>query len=149
MLSTEIDSLIKNSRKEHNLDLLNVLQLIKSEFSNAIHSGKTLDEVTETKILLKMAEQRINDAKIYEENGRSDLANKERLELSYIEKYTPKQPTDEDIENETRKVITAYSVSHGPISMKNMKDILSSVKEKYPTANGKIVSKVVKSFINK
>ena len=30
-----------------------------------------------------------------------------------------------------------------------MKDILSLVKEKYPTANGKIVSKVVKSFINK
>lgn len=149
MLSTEIDSLIKNSRKEHNLDLLNVLQLIKSEFSNAIHSGKTLDEVTETKILLKMAEQRINDAKVYEENGRSDLANKERLELSYIEKYTPKQPTDEDIENETRAVVSAYSVSHGPISMKNMKDVLSLVKEKYPTANGKIVSKVVKSFINK
>ena len=70
MLSTEIDSLIKNARKEHNLDLLNILQLIKTEFSNAIHSGKTLDEVTETKILLKMAEQRANDAKVYEDNGR-------------------------------------------------------------------------------
>ena len=149
MLSTEIDSLIKNARKEHNLDLLNILQLIKTEFSNAIHSGKTLDEITETKILLKMAEQRANDAKVYEANGREDLANKEKIELHYLYKYTPKQPTDEDIENETRKVITTYSASNGPISMKNMKDILSLVKEKYPTANGKIVSKVVKSFINK
>ena len=39
MLSTEIDNLIKNARKEHNLDLLNILQLIKTEFSNAIQDG--------------------------------------------------------------------------------------------------------------
>ena len=54
MLHTEIDKLIANAMKERNIELLNVLKLIKSEMVKAEKDGVTLDEISETKILLKM-----------------------------------------------------------------------------------------------
>ena len=51
MLHTEIDKYIANAMKERNMDLLNVLKLIKSELVKAEKDGITLDEVSETKIL--------------------------------------------------------------------------------------------------
>ena len=60
------------------------------------------------------------------------------MELNLREKYT-------------YDAIDAYieqNDSDYQISMKDMKPILSMVQEKYPTANGKIVSKVLKEKIN-
>ena len=65
MLYTEIDKLIANAMKERNIELLNVLKLIKSELVKAEKDGVTLDEVSETKILLKMLSQREDSIRQY------------------------------------------------------------------------------------
>ena len=65
MLHTEIDKHIAFAMKERNMDLLNVLKLIKSEFVKAEKDGVTLDEISETKILLKMLSQREDSIPIY------------------------------------------------------------------------------------
>lgn len=152
MLHTEIDKLIANAMKERNIELLNVLKLIKSEMVKAEKDGVTLDEVSETKILLKMLTQREDSIRQYVDGGRKDLADNEQKEIDIIKQFVPEQPTDEEIEEYTRTCISTYVLTKKEgenLSMKDMKPLMNIVKEKYPSANGKIISKVLGSFIKK
>lgn len=152
MLHTEIDKLIANAMKERNIELLNVLKLIKSEMVKAEKDGVTLDEVSETKILLKMLSQREDSIRQYVDGGRKDLADNEQKEIDIIKQFVPEQPTDEKIEEYTRGCISAYILTKKAgesLSMKDMKPLMNIVKEKYPSANGKIISKVLGSLIKK
>lgn len=108
MLHTEIDKLIANAMKERNIELLNVLKLIKSELVKAEKDGVTLDEVSETKILLKMLSQREDSIRQYVDGGRKDLADNEQKEIDIIKQFVPEQPTDEEIEEYTRTCISTY-----------------------------------------
>ena len=151
MISKNLDAMIADAMKAKDKDLLEVLKLIKCEMVKAEKDGITLDDVAETKILLKMVAQREDSIKQYTDGNRLDLAAQEALEKALISEYLPKQPTDEDIENHTRKVISAYALTRDnsiPLSMRDMKPILTLVQSEYPTANGKIVSKVLNNVIN-
>ena len=132
--------------------MLNVLKLIKSELVKAEKDGVTLDEVSETKILLKMLSQREDSIRQYVDGGRKDLADNEQKEIDIIKQFVPEQPTDEEIEEYTRTCISTYVLTKKEgenLSMKDMKPLMNIVKEKYPSANGKIISKVLGSFIKK
>lgn len=151
MISNKIDEMIATALKNREIDLLNVLKLIKTEFVNAIHNKIELNEANEVKILLKMASQREDSIQQYINGGRNDLAEAEKKELEIIKSYTPKQATDEEIAEYTNGVITAYKLSKEDgymLSMKDMKPIMTAVKEKYPNANGKIVSSTLNKMIN-
>ena len=135
MLHTEIDRLIANAMKERNIELLNVLKLIKSELVKAEKDGVTLDEVSETKILLKMLSQREDSIRQYVDGGRKDLADNEQKEIDIIKQFVPEQPTDEEIEEYTRTCISTYVLTKKAgesLSMKDMKPLMNIVKEKYP-----------------
>ena len=144
MLNNKIDKMIMEARKDNNKTLLMVLQAIKSEFSNIIHSGNELTEEKEIKILSKMFKERNEVANTYLVNNRPDLASSELKEAAEISKFLPEEVPEEEIEKETRVCISYYSAEHGTISMKNTKDIMTLVKKKYPNADGKIISKVIK-----
>lgn len=151
MINDKIDEMIASALKNRETDLLNVLKLIKTEFVNAMHNKVELNETNEVKILLKMASQREDSIQQYIKGGRNDLAESEKKELDIIKSYTPKQATDEEIAEYTSDIITAYMVSKGEdytLSMKDMKPIMTLVKEKYPNANGKIISITLNKVIN-
>ena len=152
MLHTEIDKHIASAMKERNMDLLNVLKLIKSEFVKAEKDGIKLDEVSETKILLKMMSQREDSIRQYVDGGRQDLADNEQREIDAIKGFVPKQPTDEEIEEYTRASISAYILTKDAaynLSMRDMKPLMNIVQEKYPSANGKRISKVLGNLLKK
>lgn len=143
----DIDHMIACATKEHKNKEKDVLRLIKNEFVKYEKSGKTLTEVEEVKILLKMAAQHKDSIEQYTNGGRDDLANAEKEELTIIEKYIPKQPTMDEIVGYTEFVIDKLRSDGNEISMKVMKTVLSKVQQKYPLANGKTVSQVVKNNI--
>lgn len=145
----EINQLIATAMKERRKDELEVYRLIKSEFVKAEKNGIVLNDIEMAKILLKMAAQREDAFSQYVMGNRMDLADKEKFETEVINSLLPKQPTEEELEEYTRACITAYKASSDtPISMRDMKPLLTLVQEKYPSANGKIVSKVLKEIIN-
>ena len=151
MISSKLNELIADAMKNHENEKLTVFRLIKSEFTKAEKDGVVLDDVSETKILLKMASQREDSIKQYLEGGRIDLSESEKKELEIINEFTPKQPTEEEIEDYTRGVITSYKLTKDSgyrLSMKDMKPILSIVQQKYPSVNGKIVSKTLNNVLN-
>jgi uncharacterized protein YqeY len=131
------------------------LKLIKAEFlkkqTEPGRKEKELNDEEQTKILLKMASQREDSIKQYTNGGRQDLADAERKELQIIEQFTPKQPTDDELADYTCNIIQQYvkdKTEGYKLSMKDMKPIMTMVKEKYPTANGKIVSQTLQKAIN-
>ena len=147
----DINRYIAEAMKKRETDRLGTLKLIKAELVKAEKDGIKLDDAKETKILLKMIEQRKDSIAQYLKGGREDLAESEQNEIKVIEEFVPEQPTEEEIEKHTEDAIDAYIEQNDAdyaISMKDMKAILSMVQERYPMANGKIVSKVLKNRIN-
>ncbi len=147
----DINKCIADAMKKRETDRLGTLKLIKTEIVKAEKYGIVVDDAVETKILLKMIDQRKDSIEQYIKGGRKDLADNEQKEIDIIKEFVPEQPTDEDIEKYTEECITAFIEQNDSdylISMKDMRAILSMVQEKYPTANGKIVSNVLKNKIN-
>ena len=123
-------------------------KLIKAEFLRWVKDNpdKNFNEAVETKILKKMHTQRMESAELYEKAGRNSLAENEKFEASVIEQFLPKEPSEEEITKETTSIIE--NEFKGNVTMKDMKRILSLVQAKYPGASGKIISNIVKSYIN-
>lgn len=149
----EISAKINSAVKERDDVKANVYKLVKVEFVNALHTeGFILDDTSSVKILMKMASQRKDSIEQYTKGNRLDLVEKEKAELELINSMLPKLPSSEDIEKYTKDVILEYKstkdISYS-LSMKDMKPIMTKVQSKYPTANGQMISKVLRTFINK
>ena len=123
-------------------------KLIKAEFLRWVKDNpdKNFNEAVEAKILKKMHTQRMESAELYEKAGRNSLAENEKFEASVIEQFLPKEPSEEEITKETTSIIE--NEFKGNATIKDMKRILSLVQIKYPGASGKIISNIVKSYIN-
>ena len=141
MIYNQLNSLIAEAMKNKDNDRVNVLRLIKSELVKKEKEGKELNEQIEANVLMKMVSQREDSIAQFTKANRMDLVENETKELNIIKEFAPKQVSDEDIIAETEKVISVM----GTVTMKDMKNILAEVQKVYPTANGKIISQVVKS----
>lgn len=163
----QIDDLIKDAtskvvelKKDNKpidsaMTLLNVLKLIKTEFmrkqTEPDRASKELTEEEQMKILMKMVAQRKDSIEQYMKGGRKDLADSEKKEMEVINSYLPKEASEEEIADYTRLAVTIYKTTKDDgytLSMKDMKGIMTLVKEKYPTANGGIVSKTLKEILD-
>lgn len=152
----QIDELIKEAMHSKDMQLLGVYKLIKAEFlKKSTEPGRTSKELTDDeqiKVLMKMSAARKDSIEQYEKAGRNDLADIEKNELTVINKFLPKEPTYEDIRLEVSKAeawIKDKKDGGYLLSMKDMKDVMNFVKEKYPTVNGGMVSKILKEIIEK
>lgn len=141
MIYNQLNSLIAEAMKNKDNDRVNVLRLIKSELVKKEKEGKELNEQIEANVLMKMVSQREDSIAQFTKANRMDLVENETKELNIIKEFAPKQVSDEDIITETEKIISVM----GTVTMKDMKNILAEVQKIYPTANGKIISQVVKS----
>ena len=142
MLYNQLNSLIAEAMKNKENDRVAVLRLIKAELLKKEKEGKPLDETIEASVLMKMVSQREDSIDQFKQANRMDLAENEQKELDIIKEFAPKQVSDEDITIETEKVIANMG---GTVTMKDMKNILAEVQKVYPTANGKLISQIVKS----
>lgn len=142
-----ITKMIINGTKNKSPELP-TYKLIKAEFLRWVKDNpdKNFNEAVEAKILKKMHTQRMESAELYEKAGRNSLAENEKFEASVIEQFLPKEPSEEEITKETTSIIE--NEFKGNVTMKDMKRILSLVQIKYPGASGKIISNIVKSYIN-
>jgi hypothetical protein len=149
MLNTEINELIMSAMKAKDVVGTQVYKLIKAEFLKAEKEKdfKGWNEAAEIKILMKMAAQRNDSIDQYNKAGRTGLAEVEKNELNYINRFIPKQPTDEEVKAYTQEIINDMKSKNMEISMKNMKYVLGEVQKKFSMANGKLVSQVLKNNI--
>ena len=148
-----INNKIAENLKNKDTVKLAVWRAIKTEFINFEKSGNgcVLDDASELKIIGKMVAQRKDAYQQYKEAGRNDLSEKENKEAEILSDLLPKEPTDDEIIVAVNDAKNALKLQYGEDfvpSMKNMKEVQSIVRLKYPTADGGKIAKIYKENIN-
>lgn len=106
-------------------------------------TGLADDEIE--KIIAREVKKRNESATLYEQNGRSELADQEQKEAAILATYLPQQLSEDEI-REIAGVIIADIESPAP-SM--MGQVIGAVKAKVGnTADGATVARVVKELLN-
>src|SRR5690242_9200365 len=67
--------------------------------------GGTITNDDEIKMLQKLVKQRKESLEIYQNQNRADLAKSELEEIAVIEKFLPKQMSEDEIREELKKII--------------------------------------------
>jgi uncharacterized protein len=78
-------------------------------------------------ILSKMVKQRQDSARLYEEGGRLELAEKELAEVAIIEEFLPRQLSDDEITAAIDATITRI----GATSIRDMGRVMAALKTQY------------------
>ncbi|MEM8889478.1 MAG: GatB/YqeY domain-containing protein [Bacteroidota bacterium] len=148
-LKSTIDQDIKEAMKAKDQVSLRALRAIKSQIMLAEtaegRKDEALTEEEEMKLLAKQAKQRRDSWQQFKDNGRDDLASKEKEELEVIEKYLPKALSPEEIEAEVKKIIEQTGAS----TMKDMGRVMGMAsKAMAGKADGKAISQIVKQILS-
>jgi uncharacterized protein len=146
-LEQQIMAEMKDAMKAKNEAVLRSLRAIKAEIIKAKTdpgAGGEIDEATEQKFLQKMMKQRRDSFDIFTQQGRLDLAAKEKEEMEVIEKFLPKQLSEEDIKKEVASIIAQTGAS-SPADMGKVMGLAS--KQLAGKADGKTISSIVKEML--
>jgi len=122
---------------------LEVLRAIKSEILlvKTDKQSTSLTEKKEIEILQKLLKQRTDAAKIYNEQGRTDLAENEKNQAAVVSTYLPKPYTIEQIEDLVDSVMQELDIT----SVQQMGKLISIVIQRAKgRADGKTLSDCVK-----
>ena len=148
-----IDNLIKEATLEKNSAKKEAYRAIKAEIllnnssknpkpmGKMINVGdKTLSEL-EISIIKKQVQIREEQVSMYEANSRKDLADMYREQMKYLKELLPPEISEDKIQE---AVMTSYP---NGFTQKEMGKVIKEIKGIYPTADGKLVSEIVKEHI--
>lgn len=144
----QISEDIKTAMKAREKVRLEALRGIKKEFleaKTAPGAGGELSDETAVKILVKMAKQRRESAKIYEDNGRPELAENELAEMKVIEEYLPKKLSPEELDAELKSIIAETGAS-SPADMGKVMGV--ATKRLAGRADGRDISARVRALLS-
>ena len=148
-LEQKIMSELKAAMLAKNESTVRSLRAIKA----AIIVAKTAEgakgeigEADEVKLLQKMVKQRKDSLEIFTQQGRPELAAKEREEIEVIEKFLPRQMNEAELKEEIQSIIRETGAS-SPADMGKVMGIAN--KQLAGKADGKTISAMVKELLSK
>ena len=122
---------MKGGDKETTGTLRLVSAAIKNRDIEARTGGAPADDdQLVTEVLQKMIKQRRESAEVYRKGGREDRAQAEEGEIAVIERFLPKQMSDE----EARAAVQAIIAETGASSIKDMGRVMAEVKQRHAGA---------------
>ena len=145
-LSAEISEQIKTAMKAKDQVTLRSLRSIKAALMLLAtqEGGKEVTSEDEMATLVKMAKQRKDSIAIYKEQNRQDLATVEEEELEVIERFLPKQLSEDEIAAEVKAIIEQTGAS----GMKDMGKVMGMANGKLKgKADGKVIADLVKKML--
>jgi hypothetical protein len=147
-LENKITEELKLAMKSKDKLVLTALRAIKSELMIAkTNAGqkKVINNEIELKILQKLVKQRKESSKIYLKKGRNELAETELKEAEIIQRFLPKQLTNDEIEFEVKNQIKNINAK----SLNDMGAVMSALTKKLAgAADGKTISEIVRKHLS-
>ncbi|PXX96808.1 glutamyl-tRNA amidotransferase [Marinifilum breve] len=146
-LLEQINADMKSAMKAKEKDKLQAIRSAKTAFT--LEMTKTgaseIEDSAAVKIIQKLVKQRKDAADTYKSGGREDLAEKELLEMGFLEVYLPAQMSDEELTTAVQKIIADTGAS----SMKEMGKVMGmATKQLAGKADGKAVADKVKELLS-
>ncbi len=146
-LTDQINNDLKEAMKAKDTTTLTALRAIKSQLLLAATEkggGESSDEAG-IKMLQKLVKQRKESAELYNGQGRKDLADPELAEAAIIEKYLPKQLT----EDELKPIIEAIIAKVGAAGPQDMGKVMGAASQELAGKDdGKTISTVVRQLLS-
>ena len=129
MIRDDIKTALVTAMKSGDKAATGTIRLIQSALKNRdieLRTGSAPedDDALVTEVLQKMIKQRRESVDLYRKGNRAELADAEEAEIAVIERFLPKQMTDEEASAEIQAVIAELGAS----SMKDMGRVMAEVK---------------------
>ena len=145
IISNDIKEAMKAKDKVA-LDTLRNIKKVLLEAKTAPGAGDTVSNETAIKLIGKLAKQGKESAELYSSQNRHDLAQEELAQVAIMEKYLPKQMTEEEIKSAIEGIISSIC-ANGPQDMGTVMGV--ATKQLAGKAEGKTISAIVKQLLNK
>lgn len=122
-----IKSEIVKAMKEHNKERLNVLRMVKAAVDlEHIDKKVEINDELVLSVVLKQVKMRDDSIEQYSKTSRSDLVEKETMELNILKEFLPKPLTDSEVD----KLISEAIDEIKPEGMKDMGKIMGYLSPK-------------------
>ncbi|PKL78724.1 MAG: glutamyl-tRNA amidotransferase [Ignavibacteriae bacterium HGW-Ignavibacteriae-4] len=142
-ITSEMKIALKEGQKLR-LETLRSLKALILEFQKN-GTGKELNDEEVTKMLNKAAKNRKDSIGMYLQAGRTELADKERQELTIIQEFMPAQMTEEELNNVIVSIIKKIDAKEISDMGKVMGAAMQEVSGK---ADGNMVQQIVRKLLS-
>ena len=132
MLRDDLQNALKESMKNKDMNTVGAVRLIIAGMKekDVDARGKGLEKASDADLMAmmqSMIKQRNDSIKMYIDGNRPELAEKEKYEISVIERFLPKQMNEAEIENAVKALIAET----GAASREDMGKVMGALKAKY------------------
>ena len=148
LILNELSKALKNSDKGRVHTLRLIIAAIKDKEIASRSSGEDSEILEETiiQLLKKMVKQRNDSIEIYEKASRADLVKKEKLEITIINEFLPKQLSEEETATICDKAIHATEA----INLKEIGKVIKYLKDNSSSSlDMSVASKIIKEKLQK
>jgi len=146
-LQNQVMDALKAAMKAKDAVALESLRAIKSAIllQQSEAGAKELSATDEIKLLQKLVKQRKDSAALYNEQGRSDLADPELAQAKVIEQFLPEPLSEANLDQLIKEVINDLSAE----GMKDMGRVVGEVNSRAAgSAEGKVIAQKVKDHLS-
>ena len=146
-LKQKLQEDLKSSMKNKDTNKKSVITLIRAsikqyEVDNRVELGD--EEITD--LIAKQLKQTRDSRDEFAKAGREDLVEKADAEIEILKEYLPQQLSEEEL----NEIVISTISEVGATSMKDMKNIMSSIMPKVKgRADGKLINELVKKNYNR
>ncbi len=135
MIRDDIKAALVSAMKGGDKAAVGTMRMLQSAIKNRdielrTSSTQPDDDALVTEVMQKMIKQRRESVEMYRKGDREELAAIEEAEIAVIERFLPKQMS----EDEARAAIGAIIAETGASSMKDMGRVMGLVKERHATS---------------
>ena len=128
LIEEKLNQALKDKDKNTYPTLRLVVSAIKdAEIANRTKENKSVSDGIIIAILKKMIKQRNESCEVYKKAGRQELLETETNEINVINKFLPKQLSDE----ETKKICQEAIKTSSATSLKDMGKVMGQLKLKH------------------
>ncbi|HEY9825982.1 MAG TPA: GatB/YqeY domain-containing protein [Stenomitos sp.] len=139
---------LKEAMRSKDEKALRSLRAIKAAIitaKTAEGAGGEIGPQEEIKILQKLVKQGKDSLEIYQQQNRADLAQKEAEEIEIIERYLPKQLSEDEVKDILAKIIADLGAS----SMTDMGKVMSTATQQLSgQADGKTINAIARELLS-
>ena len=145
-LLTTLNEDMKTAMRAKDKETLSVVRMLKASLQNEqIKLGEELNANQELTILAREMKQRRDSVAEFKKADRQDLVDKTQAEIEIVEKYMPKQLSEDEI----KTIVSAAIAKVGASSMKDFGQVMGAVMpETKGKADGNEVNRIVKELLN-
>ena len=135
MIRDDIKAALVSAMKSGDKAAVQTIRMVQSAIKNRDIELRTAsqqpdDDALVTEVMQKMIKQRRESVEMYRKGGREELAAIEEAEIAVIERFLPRQMSEE----EAKVAIAAIIAETGATSMKDMGKVMAEVKARHATS---------------